>query len=226
MLESIAPGLWHAQHHFRVKGLPLSSRMTVVRLRSGGLWLHSPVPLAGGLQAAIAVLGQVEAIVAPNKAHHLFAGDCARAFPEAVLYGAPGLAAKRPDLPGLRALPPAVPDAWADDFDQVFIAGIPILDETWWLHKPSGSLVVTDICQWMRGAQPFGARLYAHLVGVRRAVAVPRTVRLAVRDRAAVRASIRHVLDWPVRRLVLGHDAIVDRDASLQLERALACFSE
>ena len=38
-------------HHFSVNGLPLTSRMIVVRLTDGELWLHSPVSTDAALQA-------------------------------------------------------------------------------------------------------------------------------------------------------------------------------
>ena len=49
MLTQLAPNLWSATHHLSVSGLPLTSRMTVVRLSDGGLWLHSPVPIDAAL---------------------------------------------------------------------------------------------------------------------------------------------------------------------------------
>ena len=105
MLQALAPNLWHTTHHFKANGLAISSRMTVVRLASGKLWLHSPVPFTPALQAELKALGEVGTIVAPNKMHHLFAGECAALYPEAQLYGAPGLRKKRPDLNQMQDLP-------------------------------------------------------------------------------------------------------------------------
>ena len=47
-----------------VFSLPFTTRMTVIRLPDGGLWLHSPTPLDDGLRAAIDALGPVAHIVA------------------------------------------------------------------------------------------------------------------------------------------------------------------
>lgn len=52
-----------------------STRMTVIRLPDGGLFLHSPIRLDDGLRAELDALGTVRAVVAPNKAHHLYVGD-------------------------------------------------------------------------------------------------------------------------------------------------------
>ena len=58
---------------YRLAGavIPCPTRMTVVRLNSGALWLHSPVAHSAKLQQAIDVLGPISAIIAPNSYHYL-----------------------------------------------------------------------------------------------------------------------------------------------------------
>ena len=224
MLACIAPDLWHAARAFRAAGIPVTSRMTVVRLRSGGLWLHSPVLIDDALAAQLDALGPVQCIVAPNKVHHLFAKKALARYPQAQLYGAPGLAAKRPDLPGLIALAPQAPAAWRDEIDQVFMAGFPFANETVFFHRASGSVIITDICQWWQGPLDWRGALYAHVTGVRARLAVPRTLRLAIRDKAAFKACARQVLAWPVERVIVAHNSVVEQDAKAALTRAFACF--
>lgn len=221
MLKEITTDLWHVQHDFVANGLRVSSRMTVVRLRDGALWLHSPVPLSNDVRAQLAALGPVRYIVAPSKVHHLFAGECHALFPEATLFGAPGLAHKRPDLAGMRMLGRAAEPEWAHDLEQVFFDGIPLGNESVWLHKPSATLILTDLCQWWRGELPFAARLFAALTGVRRSLAVPRTIKLMIRDRPAAAASARRILAWPFTRVIVAHNAIVEEDAHRAVENAL-----
>lgn len=226
MLRQIAPELWHLQHHFKVNGLKLSSRMTVVRLRGGGLWLHSPVPLSAQVRAQLAALGPVEFIIAPNKTHHFFLGKCKAAYPDAQVFGAPGLCTKRPDIVGLRVLRPSAEPAWRDDLDQIFIEGIPYGNETAWLHRASGSVILTDLCQWWQGDIGLRAALFARLTGVRRRLAVPRSVRLLVQDRAAVQASMQRILQWRFERVIVAHNAIVEQGARAALERAFGEFAK
>ncbi len=225
MLQAIAPDLWHAQHRFKVNGLAASSRMTVVRLADGRLWLHSPVPMTPALREQLATLGEVGHIVAPNKMHHLFLSDCAAAFPAAQLFGAPGLARKRPDVAGLRTLGHAPQADWAQDFDQVFVRGIPVTHETVWFHRATRTLILTDLCQLWEGELPLSARAYATLTGVRKRLAVPHTVRLMVKDRAAVADSARQILAWPFERVIMAHNAIVERDAHAAVTQAFAVFA-
>lgn len=224
MIPRLADGLWHVQHAFTVNRLPLTTRMTLVRLDDGGLWLHSPVPLSPAQQAAVEALGAVRHIVAPSKTHHLFLADCARAFPDAVLHGAPGLMQKRPDVAGLRELSLDGGGPWAGRLEGLLFEGIPFANETLWFHHRTRTLVITDLLQWWQGDMALSARLYANLTGVRQGLAVPRTVRLLVRDREAARRSARRILDWPFERVIVAHDAVVDSDARRQVERALSCW--
>jgi hypothetical protein len=221
MLQPVGRNVWHVPHHFTSMGLRLFSRMTVVRLHGGRLWLHSPVPISPQVREQLGELGEVAFIVAPNRFHHLFAGTCSQAFPDAVLFGAPGLAAKRPDLQGMRTLGGQPEAQWAGELDQVFVEGIPALNETVWFHRDSRTLIITDLCQWWTGSMPVTARAYASLTGIRKRLAVPLTVRLVIRDKAALAHSARRILQWDFERAVVAHNAIIDDGAYEAVKRAL-----
>src|SRR5258705_6105294 len=97
-LESLAPDLWVARRPLPLAVGDVGARMTVLRLGDGTLMLHSPVPLDPLLSEALRELGAVKWLLGPSKVHHLFLGDYVKAFPDAALCGAPGLAEKRRDL--------------------------------------------------------------------------------------------------------------------------------
>jgi hypothetical protein len=224
MLSRITDDLWHVPHQFKANGLTACTRMTIVRLNNGSLWLHSPVPLDQKTADAVRELGTVRYIVAPSKMHHLFVKDCLAVFPDAKVYGVPGLPEKRPDLVGMQVLGPAAESEWQDDMDQLLFAGIPFGNETVWFHRSSKTLILTDLCQWWQGNLPFAARLYAQLTGVRKQFAVPHTVRWLVKDRAAARASAAKILQWPFERVIVAHHVILERQAHATVRTAFACF--
>jgi hypothetical protein len=224
MLIQIAPNLWHMERGFTAAGLPVSSRMTVVRFDDGRLWLHSPVRFDEAVAGQLRGIGTVAWIVAPNRAHHLFAKHALRMFPQAALYGAPGLAAKRPDLAGLIELGDAVPLEWQHDLDQVLIRGLPFVNEVAWHHKASRTLIMTDVLQCWGGELDWKTSAYARLTGVRSHLDVPRTVRLITRDRAAAADSARKILQWPFTRVITAHNSIVEQDAHAAVARAFRRF--
>ncbi|WP_167759697.1 DUF4336 domain-containing protein [Massilia horti] len=222
MLQQVAQDIWHLPYHFTTSGVRLSTRMTVVRLRQNRLWLHSPVPVSPQVRAQLVALGEVAFIVAPNKAHHLFVGDCAAAFPDALVFVAPGLVEKRGDLQGLRELSETPEPQWQEELGQLFVPGIPAVNETVWFHHASRTLILTDLCQWWQGSIPLSSRLFATLNGVRSRLAVPYMIRLMVKDRPALGRSIHRMFEWDIGRVIVAHNAIVETDAREALRRAFA----
>jgi glutamate/aspartate transport system substrate-binding protein len=69
--------------------LPFTTRMTVVRLSNGDLFLHSPIKFEGRLANELLVLGAVRHLVSPNQFHYAHIGEWAKAFPNAVSWASP-----------------------------------------------------------------------------------------------------------------------------------------
>src|SRR5215510_6751697 len=68
--------------------LPFTTRMTVVRLSNGDLFLHSPIKFDERLAMELQGVGRVH-LVSPNQFHYAHIGEWARAFPETVAWAAP-----------------------------------------------------------------------------------------------------------------------------------------
>ena len=85
MLRKLAENLWVEERSQRFYGLEVGARMTVMRLADESLLLHSPVSLDPQLRRELDSLGAVRYAVAPNRFHHLYAGEVAKAYPEARL---------------------------------------------------------------------------------------------------------------------------------------------
>ena len=65
-LTPIADELWSATRPLRFWGVETGSRMTIARFANGGLFVHSPIPLDGGLKLEVDALGPVEFVEAPE----------------------------------------------------------------------------------------------------------------------------------------------------------------
>ena len=72
--------------------LPFTTRMTVVRLRNGDLFLHSPVAFDSALADRLQTMGKVRHLVSPNQFHYAHIAEWSRAFPQAVNLGISGRA--------------------------------------------------------------------------------------------------------------------------------------
>jgi hypothetical protein len=84
------------------------------------------------------------------------------------------------------------------------------LTEIEFLHRPSGSLILGDLCMNLGPERPFLSRAFARLDGVYKRFATARTIRLTVRNRRAARLSVEQMLEWEFDRVVVGHGDVVE----------------
>ena len=210
-MRQLAEDLWVVERPLRFVGVALGARMTVVRLRDGGLFLHSPVALDDDLRLALLALGPPRHAVAPTRFHHRFIGEYQRAFPEVRLYAAPGLAEKRPDLCFDAELSDAAPEtAWAGQIDQALFAGLPAVNEVVFCHRASRSLLTCDLAFNLGPEAPLATRLALRLVGGHGRFGPTLVERWLVRDRAAARSSLAQILAWDFDRVVVSHGAVLE----------------
>jgi len=218
-LSTVADDLWVVDRPFKVIGVWLGTRMTVVRLPDGRLLLHSTVKLDDELRAEIDALGPVAFIVAPNKVHHLFVGDYVAAYPDAQLFGAPGLAKKRKDLPFAGELSPEPQPEWRDVLEQNLLEGAPLMNEVDFLHKPSRTLLVTDLAFNISASPHWWTRRYLRMMGAWGGFGQSKMVHWSVRDRAAARASVDRILAWDFDRVIVTHGDVLDSGGKAELDR-------
>ncbi len=230
-LKPVAENIWIVdgpQIEFGTMGvtLPFPTRMTVIRLCDGGLFLHSPTAPDPALLTAVDALGPVTHLIAPNTIHYWWVPDWKAHYPRARVHAVPGLAGSAKRALAIDAtLGNAPPPDWAADIDQVLFAG-DVLTEAVFFHRASHSAVVTDLIEnfeparikkpWLRwlvrlahAADPHGS--------------APYDMRLTfLRHRRAMRAGVRRMLDWKAQRVILAHGRWYDKDGAAELARAFA----
>ena len=221
VLESLAADLWVARRPLPIAVGDVGARMTVLRLPDRSLLLHSPVQLEAKLVQALRELGAVKWLLGPSKVHHLFLGDWVKAFPEAALCGAPGLAEKRRDL-AFQYVLGAPPPGWPESVRLQLVEGAPQMNEVALLHAPSRTLVLTDLVFNVPREGPNRARLFHWLVGATGHFGPHRLIRTFIRDRAAARRSLDLVLAWDFDRVVMSHGEVVSTGGHRLVEQAFA----
>ena len=219
-----ADGFWTLDSPLRVGGLPMGTRTSVVRLASGGLFLHSPSSLAGDAKQAIEALGEVAVIAAPNCFHHFFVQENAEAWPKASLFLAPGLRERQPKLPSGEVLGDEPPSALAQDFEQHAVAGAPRMGEVVFFHPGSRTLLLTDLAFNMRQVDGSIARFALKLMGGYGRFGPSRLARSFFKDRPALRVSLDRILAWDFDRIVVAHGEVVESGGRGLFEEAYRDF--
>jgi glyoxylase-like metal-dependent hydrolase (beta-lactamase superfamily II) len=193
--------------------------MTVIRLASGPLILHSPVPISPELEKELDALGPVGFIVVPW-AHGKFAEEAARLYPAAQLLAAPVAPSRRKSLRFGGSLADDPPAAWTPDVETHLLHGFR-LHEVVLFHRPSRTLVITDLCFHIQRSTTRLADLFFRANGMWRRFGPSRIIRaLAVSDRAALRSSLERVLRWDFERVIPGHGDVLERGGPAALRVA------
>lgn len=228
-LKPVARDVWIIDGPaIRFYGMPFSTRATVVRLKDGGLWVHSPTSLEGGLAGQVAALGPVRHLVAPNWIHYAHVAPWQAAFPKAESWAAPGVAERAAsrglDLRFDHSLGQQPPGAWAGEIDQVIARGSRVHREAVFFHRASRTLILTDLIENFEAAHlSWWMRLATRMAGIQAPNgSMPRDMRATFRGsgREELRKDIRRMIDWAPERVILSHGAWFETDGTTRLERA------
>jgi hypothetical protein len=222
LLREFGPGIWIADgSSVRFFTFPYPTRLALIRLSDGGLFVWSPIALSAALKSQVDALGPVRCLVSPNRLHHLFLEEWKLAYPQAKLYASPGLRKKRKDLTFDGELGEGPEPRWAADIDQVPVHGS-FLTEVEFFHHASRTAIFTDLLQnlpqdWMPGWRGVVARLDGVCSPNPGA---PREWRATFLNRRAARASLKHILAWPIERVLVAHGEPVTTDGAAFVRNA------
>jgi hypothetical protein len=184
--------------------------MSVIRLAGGRLLLHSPVAFDPELRRELDSLGRVSFAVAPNRVHHLYAGEVAAAYPGARLWVAPGLERKRPDLVFEAVLGDEAPEEWRGQVDQTFFRGRPYENEVAFFHRASRTLLLCDLAFNFGPSAAAPTRLLMRLLRSYGRLGPSKLDPLLIRDRRAARESLERILTWDFDRVVVAHGDVLE----------------
>lgn len=203
--------------------LPFTTRMTVVRLRSGDLWVHSPIAPDAALFAAIDALGPVRHLVAPSTLHYWYMADWIGRYPEATTYAVPDLATKakrgfRID----RTLEHSERFVWQDEIDWVLVAGSAVSEAVFHVREQRVTILV-DLIENFEPAR-IHRRLIRWLVRLGRADGhTPVDFRMTFwPNRKRVAEAVARVLAWSTDKLVIAHGKPFTTGGGEILRRELA----
>lgn len=228
-VKPVADGVWIVDAgRIHPAGFPLSVRMTIIRLASGDLLLHSPTQYSTALREALERLGPIKYLLAPNVAHWMFLPEWQAALPMAKLFAAPGLGERaQVRRAGLRIdheLGDKTPNEWSEELELVLINAL-FFSEVELFHKPSRSLVLTDIIQNLapQGLPPV-ARGVANLLGITAPNGrAPAYLRLLLRlGGRSVQTAVARLIELAPARVIFAHGRWFESGGTEQLRRAFA----
>ena len=216
-LEAFVPGaIWLREYAVRLGGARFNARMTVIKLRSGTILVHSPCAFDDALAAEVAALGRVAAIVAPGNLHWLHVRSCQQAFPNAVTYLCPGVEKRAKGLAFDFVLGDDAAPLWSDELSQVVLQGTRVMREVAFFHHASRTLILVDLVENFTSAT-LGTNLLLRTcfraLGMWNRPSPAPEYRFAWGDKARVREGLERILAWDFERVILSHGDIITRNA-------------
>lgn len=206
----------------RAIGVTFPTRMIIVKLADGSLWINSPVPMAHDKLQRITASGPVRYLVAPTRMHVWRLEEWHALFPKAELWGPPQIPNNFKRLPFAGILGDTPPHGWAEDLDQLVFKGNFFWDEVFFFHKKSGTVIMADFIQNHPTAKgnPLRNALFK-LAGV----AYPHggvalDIRLSFTNRDLARRSYEKLLSWDFDRLIIAHGVCIENAAKPFVKRA------
>lgn len=229
-LISISENLWTTSQPLRFLCLNVGTRMTIVRLSNHDLVLISPISLRDDHRLILDTLGTVRHIIAPNLFHHLFINQAHTLYPKAQVWGVEGLADKRPDLKIDALLNQA--GSFSDEldylpfegFEAILPSGIAQANETVFCHRPSRTLVLTDIAFNFDNNASLGMQLAARVIGAYDTLKPSRLEKWGTRNKPKVANAVQQVLSWDFDRVIPAHGSIVEVNGKSEFQAGYEWF--
>jgi hypothetical protein len=218
--QALAENLWLLAYPLKMLGADLRRNVTLIRLRSGKLVIHSTAPFSPEDVAAIRKLGEPGWLLDGILRHDTFAKEGRLAF-----LGVPYLAPEGfSDLVGFATTPivPA-PTEWDGELLALEIQGAPEARDTALFHVPSRTLILTELVFNFGGDEPVWTELLLRAaVGGKHRPGMSRPVKAGVKDEAAFRSSLALILEWDFDRVIVGHGDVIEHGGKAKLRTALA----
>lgn len=208
----------------RDTGVLFTTRMTVVRLSNGLIWISSPVAVSFATLKWISKLGDVCYLIAATPRHVWRLATWHSLFPEAELWTSrPTLfTLQQGTLPIKGYLDDTPINAWNADFDQLEFKGNPLLSEVLFFHKNTHTVILDDLIQRnppqqsnaMAGAilKMAGAQNPDGIVG--------RDMQMTFLNRRLARQSLQKLLSWDFDKLIIAHGPCFESDAKQYVKKA------
>lgn len=231
VLKPLAPEIWMVDGptiQFGVTGfkMPFPTRMIVIRMVDGGLFVHSPTALTEGLRKEIEALGPVRHVIAPNRIHYWWIPTWRQAYPDAHIWLAPHVRERAGDHIDFETEQLTGPTGYPWDGE---IETLPVesryMTEVVFFHRASRTLVLTDLIENFEGNKigPL-MRCMACLGGVLDPHgSMPRDMRLTfLGRRKELKAVIEQMIALVPERVIIAHGRWYASSGTEELRRAFA----
>ncbi len=212
-MQKLADGVHIVDAPQRFLGTEVGARMTVLETDEG-LLVHSPVDVDPG---TVSTAGSPRWVVAPNKLHHLYVGPWLEADIEG--WAAPGLPEKRRDLAFAGVLDGET-QPFGDAIAVFPLRAFALTNEVVLLHRPSRTLIVSDLVFHFTPRAPWATRAAMTLLGGYPGCCTTVLERVGF-HRPTARQELGALLEEDFDRLIMAHGEVIETGGREALRGAM-----
>lgn len=215
----IAENIWLFAYPLKLLGADFRRNVTVIRLASGELVIHSMGSFTPEDVAAINKLGRPGWLVEAMLRHDTFSEEGRAAFPGIPFLAPPGFSARVSFM--TEPIVPA-PPAWGDELQVIELQGVPIMKECAFFHAPSRTLIVADLVFNFGNRESLWTKMLLIAgVGWKHDPGMSHPFKMAIKDKAAFQRSMETMLRWDFDRVIVGHGDMIECGGKEKLIRTL-----
>ncbi|MDH3325090.1 MAG: hypothetical protein OEM38_00060 [Gammaproteobacteria bacterium] len=217
-MRKLGSNIWVVERDFSFSGTDFGNRMTILRLPSGKLVLHSPVEYSDDLANEVNDIGKVAFIITPNNFHGLFSKKWCSVYPKAKYYTAKVSGAGESNvLSALRSVD------LESSVEIVKIEGISKLNEFAFIHLESSTLILTDLAFNFDSNVSLWSKVFFKLNGCYERFGPSRLMKSLIDSPEKLSCSIKTISGYAFNKIVVSHGNVVDVKAK---EKFSAAFSQ
>ena len=217
-MHQVAENLWTLRFPQSLLGTEIGRTVSVIRLQSGELVIHSTAPFSAADVSAIEAVGQPAWLIEATLFHDTFANAGREAFSDIPYLVPDGFPAIKGGTVSLRTPPPD----WSGELEVLPLEGMPKVREHVLLHRPTRTLIVADLVfNFGPSATPWTRYFFRWGGGICQFPGMSRLFRFSIRDRTAFAASVRQLMNLDFDRLIVGHGDVIESGAKDELAAAL-----
>lgn len=222
LMEKLTEQIRVMHYPLTLGGTQIGRRVTLIRLTSGELVVHSTAPFSKEDVAAISNFGSPSALVDATFFHDTFARQGKESFHDVPYFKPSGFEVAT----GVTALSLSEPPkSWRGELEVLPLEGIPKVREHVFFHPASRTLIVADLVFNLGPTANWWTRFFfKNIPGIPHPPGVSRIFRTFIRDRAAFGRSVRTMMKLDFDRVIVGHGDIIERDGKAKMATALRKF--
>ncbi|TDL23529.1 hypothetical protein BD410DRAFT_787372 [Rickenella mellea] len=235
--REVTTNVWTFSKPFlRANFLPFGGRSTAIKLTSGDVWILVSTPLSPETKSTISSIGPVKYLVAPDLVHNLYLAEYATEYPEAKVYGPPGLpeklAKQGSTLKFTGVFEPTSATSpqhgYENDIEARLFSGHQN-KEIAFLHKPSRTLIEADLVFNLPGKEQYSKSKDKSRVPLIGSLGPhswlhPWLTRFTSTNKVETKRDASAVAEWDFDRIIPCHGDVIETDGKNAWKAAFSPF--